>query len=452
MKTLFRISFISIILAHINSTQPTFAQGTSSLDFNSLALETQIKLEKEITSESARIKNFEEQNKNLSGQLQDLIKNQTLLEREIEGLDKEHTKNQQILRNFESKIDNKIGALKNVYLTFKNILDEIKTEIDTTFLLVEHPNRQKEILDLSIKLNLPQALPNLTEMRNFIDELNKQLRESGTTSQFTTEVTNSSGEIVKGEVIRIGSFNVISKDGYLNFKKNTRAFSLYERQPPSTFVSLAKRYYDPNDSNMLIPIDPSGGELLKILTLKPTLIERIKQGGAPGYLIIILGAASIILCLLLYADLWRIDNEGTTKFRNSPSSENKIANELTFISQNSDYPKEMVELKLTEVISKENQRLCIKLNYIKFIAVVAPLLGLLGTVAGMIETFQAISLFGSSDPKLMASGISKALVTTVLGLCVAIPSLLFNTYLAVKIKSLVERSESFATQLLEKHQ
>jgi biopolymer transport protein ExbB len=89
-------------------------------------------------------------------------------------------------------------------------------------------------------------------------------------------------------------------------------------------------------------------------------------------------------------------------------------------------------------------------NWIKFFAAVAPLLGLLGTVIGMIETFQAITLFGTGDPKQMAGGISQALVTTMLGLIVAAPLLGFYTYLSEKSYSILQYLEEKASYLLSR--
>ncbi|MEC8351463.1 MAG: MotA/TolQ/ExbB proton channel family protein, partial [Pseudomonadota bacterium] len=86
---------------------------------------------------------------------------------------------------------------------------------------------------------------------------------------------------------------------------------------------------------------------------------------------------------------------------------------------------------------REMPKITRNLTLIKIISVVAPLLGLLGTVTGMINTFQAITLFGTGDPKLMAGGISQALVTTVLGLVVAIPTVFLYTLLNTRSKNML---------------
>ena len=102
-----------------------------------------------------------------------------------------------------------------------------------------------------------------------------------------------------------------------------------------------------------------------------------------------------------------------------------------------DADTETLELKLSESILREVPKLQSRLTIIKIISVVAPLIGLLGTVTGMINTFQAITLFGTGDPKLMAGGISQALVTTVLGLVVAIPMVFISTLLKTRSKGII---------------
>ena len=99
---------------------------------------------------------------------------------------------------------------------------------------------------------------------------------------------------------------------------------------------------------------------------------------------------------------------------------------------------ETLSLKLDEAILRETPSIERGLITLAILAAVAPMLGLLGTVSGMIETFQSITLFGTGDPKLMSGGISQALVTTELGLAVAIPMLLIHSALSSKSNRLIQ--------------
>ena len=123
--------------------------------------------------------------------------------------------------------------------------------------------------------------------------------------------------------------------------------------------------------------------------------------------------------------------------RDEAKTNNPLGRVLKAAEDNQGADTESLELKLDEAILKESPKINSGLSLLKIIAMVAPLLGLLGTVTGMIIVFQAITIYGAGDPKAMAGGISSALVTTVLGLVVAIPTLLLHTLLSGKAKKLL---------------
>ena len=134
--------------------------------------------------------------------------------------------------------------------------------------------------------------------------------------------------------------------------------------------------------------------------------------------------------------------------------DNPLGRVMKVKDQFPDVAHDTLELKLSEAILREMPKVTRNLTLIKIISVVAPLLGLLGTVTGMINTFQAITLFGTGDPKLMAGGISQALVTTVLGLVVAIPTVFLYTLLNTRAKNILltiqEQSAGIIAQRSEK--
>jgi len=112
---------------------------------------------------------------------------------------------------------------------------------------------------------------------------------------------------------------------------------------------------------------------------------------------------------------------------------------------------ETLELKMAEGVMRETPKLESGLTLLKIIAAVAPLMGLLGTVTGMIITFQAITIFGAGDPKAMAGGISSALVTTVLGLLVAIPTVLLHTLVNGRAQRVIHLLTEQATGIIAEH-
>ena len=131
-----------------------------------------------------------------------------------------------------------------------------------------------------------------------------------------------------------------------------------------------------------------------------------------------------------------------------PNSNNPLGRVLQVGRENLSKDIETLELKLAEAIMAERPSIEKGINVVKIISVVAPLAGLLGTVTGMIITFQQITLFGTGDPKIMAGGISQALVTTVLGLVVAIPTTLAHSFLQSSARSVVDVLEEQATGIV----
>jgi biopolymer transport protein ExbB len=134
-----------------------------------------------------------------------------------------------------------------------------------------------------------------------------------------------------------------------------------------------------------------------------------------------------------------------------PREDNPLGRVLKVYADNKHVDMETLELKLSEAIIKETPRLQRFLLFLKIISVVAPLMGLLGTVTGMIQTFQAITLFGTGDPTLMAGGISQALVTTVLGLTVAIPMVLLHTIVSGRSRRIINVLQEQSAGIVAQH-
>ena len=150
-------------------------------------------------------------------------------------------------------------------------------------------------------------------------------------------------------------------------------------------------------------LDPTLGGVLNSLVGRPNLMERIQQGALVGYLILALGVIGLLISLERLVTLSLASRKVTAQLRSStPSNDNALGRVLTVYHDNKDVDTETLELKLGEAIFKETPKLNRSLLFIQIISVVAPLMGLLGTVTGMIKTFQAITLYGTGDPKLMA--------------------------------------------------
>jgi len=198
------------------------------------------------------------------------------------------------------------------------------------------------------------------------------------------------------------------------------------------------------------PTGPAGGSLLANLIQTPSLMERINQGREVGYIIIIVGIFGIGIALWKLYTLYMmgIAVKKQAKAANAPKNDNPLGRVLQVGKDNLNKDIETLELKLAEAIMAERPAIERGINVVKIISVVAPLAGLLGTVTGMIVTFQQITLFGTGDPKIMAGGISQALVTTVLGLVVAIPTTLLHSFAASSSRGIINVLEEQSTGIV----
>ncbi len=213
------------------------------------------------------------------------------------------------------------------------------------------------------------------------------------------------------------------------------------RQPESRYLDLAEDFIAAKPGQRAdIGIDPTRGVLLSLLIQKPDLLERIGQGGIIGYIILLLGAIGLVVAMVRLIQLHGTGRKMEHQLHDlqTANADNPLGRVILASEQSLAGNLENLELLLDEAITQEVPKLEKGLSMIKLLAGVAPLLGLLGTVTGMIATFQTISLFGTGDPKLMASGISQALVTTMLGLMVAIPLLFLHSLLASRSRTLVD--------------
>src|SRR5690606_9583954 len=242
--------------------------------------------------------------------------------------------------------------------------------------------------------------------------------------------------------VRVGAFNLVADGRYLRHNSETNSVSELQRQPSQArFINSTTALLEaqPGDPLVRFGIDVTRGQLLGLLIETPNLRERIDQGGPVGYVIIALGILGVLLALERLIMLGIAGSKVRSQLkRETPSPDNPLGRVLMVYENNKNADTETLELKLGEAILKEQPPLQRGILFIKVISVVAPLLGLLGTVVGMIQTFQAITLYGTGDPTIMAAGISVALMTTVLGLVVAIPTVLLHTLVSGRSRRIMQ--------------
>jgi biopolymer transport protein ExbB len=304
----------------------------------------------------------------------------------------------------------------------------------------------RELLD---RLGRSDELPSTEDLERLWLELQREITKQGKVSRYRTMVLTLEGTQEEREVIRAGPFSAISDGRYLLWEPEDQQLRELNRQPPSIHLDTVSSFENADTPFEKLAVDPSRGELLLALIDTPSRKERVQQGGYVGAVIITLGIAALLVGLwrwVVIAVTSRKVNVQRKSERIDPS--NPLGRVLRVAEQNRDADTETLELKLDEVVLRESSKLENFLWLVKTVSVVAPLLGLLGTVTGMIKTFQAITLFGAGDPRMMAGGISEALVTTMLGLMTAIPLVLLSDTLANSTRKVIDVLEEKSAGLI----
>lgn len=324
---------------------------------------------------------------------------------------------------------NRSGQLGEVFGVVKQHAQEFQGVLKDSMISAQLPAR-----DLQLQFADSKRIPTFQQMETLWLLLQEEMTATAQVVKFQGPVVRTDGHREQQEIIRVGPFTAINAQGeYLSFQPDSGYLRVLVRQPGSAVVDNARAFFRGDSINLLI--DPSRGNLLQMLAQTPGWQERISQGGVVGYIILILGTVGAGVAA------WRLLNILMTNFsvRRQLTLAASPCNPLgrILLAARQATTRDDMELRIEEALLGEASRLEQGLTLLKLLAAVAPLLGLLGTVTGMIGTFQSITLFGTGDPKMMAGGISQALMTTVLGLCVAIPLLFCHSILATRVRHLL---------------
>ena len=358
--------------------------------------------------------------------------------------------NERQLEELSETLRIRVGDMGELFGVVRQVAGDSKGVVDDSLISAQFPDRG----DVASRLAQIRGLPSISDLNDLRQLLLEEMVESGRVSRFRTDVAGADGRPFSTEVVRVGSFNAIVDDEFLKYTQKTRSLSILPRQPEGRYRSMAEDLFDAGPGDVVgMAIDPSRGALLNAIIDAPTAWERIQQGREVGFIIIFLGILGILISVERMMTLSSSGRKIHSQLNNSATADpnNALGRILSVYHDNKDIDTETLELKLDEAILKETPKLEKRQGFIKILAAVAPLLGLLGTVTGMIETFQQITLFGTGDPKLMAGGISQALVTTMLGLFVAIPLVLLHSFVASKSKTLIEILEEQSAGLIAAH-
>lgn len=346
------------------------------------------------------------------------------------------------------------GDLTELFGTINGVVNDTRATFEQSLISTQYPGRDVFLTELAGVMSDDSLLPTMEQLERLWFFLQQEMIESGRVTRFTSDVALTDGTQSNQEVVRIGAYNVVSNGQYLTFDQTTKRLSVLPRQPAAEFTDTAASIQAASGGFTMVGIDPtgpSGGTYLAALISTPDFRERYwDQGGQIGQITIYIGIFGFLIGLerLFSLSIVVAKVRSQLKTPNAPKKNNPLGRVLMVYESDKQMDIETLELKLGEAILKETPNLERFQTMLKIISTVSPLLGLLGTVTGMITVFQAITLFGTGDPKIMAGGISGALVTTVIGIVVAVPMILLHTLVKSRSDNVIHIMEEQATGII----
>ena len=351
-----------------------------------------------------------------------------------ENLEKRFETNEKELAELEESLQIKIGVLGELFGVTRQFAGELLASTEKAVTFSEYPERVGVLRDIG-----ETQVHDLNQLQNLWISYLDEIVSSGEVKTVEANIIDKDGESITGEIVRYGHFTTTYKNKFVTPVPELSGYELLQRQPERDVLKNLRKHQRSEDYK-ITSIDPTRGFLLSLYLDKPGWIDRIAQGKSIGFIIILIGISVFVFSTYKIYQLREQEKEII-----ADDAKVKVDMEYSIKVTTSYESKENI---LDEFIINYTGKLEWGANWVKFFAAVAPLLGLLGTVIGMIETFQAITLFGTGDPKQMAGGISQALVTTMLGLIVAAPLLGLYTYISQKVSNLSQVLEEKASYLL----
>ncbi len=425
------------------------AQAATPVSLDELLQQVKTGRVKDAEEAQARVEAFRNDRSSQQRLLTEMRNEKAREEQRSERLENTFEQQDVQIIELERALQERLGDLKELFGVLQQASGDALGQFSGSLTQVQFGDRNQFLTEFAAKMGNTSRMASLEEIERLWFELQREMVETGKVVKFPTTVVTSDGEEVTREVTRIGVFNVVSDGKYLEFVPETGRLVELQRQPQSRFTNRVDELEGASSGQHPIGLDPTRGQLLSLLVQSPSLTERIAQGKTVGYVIIAIGIVGIIVAIWRLLALSAIGAQVNKQIKNPGSpGNNPLGRVLKVHADNPNTDVESLELKLGEAILRETPGLSSMLPLLKIISVVAPLLGLLGTVTGMIVTFQAITLYGAGDPKLMAGGISTALVTTVLGLVVAIPTVFLHTLVSSRARRLTQILQEEAAGIL----
>ena len=444
MKRIINLYLLPIILItsiQVSSQEVTLSEAVEVTDIEQLL---------ELVKDGATLRTEEDKKRldsfNRSKQRQEkLLADARLLLKKESNREKRLTKqfedNDSRLSDLEEQLNLKIGTLGELFGVVRQLSGDAKNTYSQSLTNLEFPSRIEFLGNLAER----KELPKVDELERLWFELLNEMNASGKISKFSSEVLDTSGNSSLYDVIRIGQFNAVADSNYLRFIPEEQSLEFLSKNPDGSRSSLRKLSSFEEGDYVEFSIDPTRGSLLNLILQNPSVIERINQGGFVGYIILIILVSGLALGAYRFNFLYNSQKSLIKELDTGKFNQGSPLKEIDdVLKQKDNLDQDQLETKIEAILSSTGPLYERSISSIKLLAAVAPLLGLLGTVVGMIGTFQAITLFGTGDPKLMAGGISQALVTTMLGLIAAVPLLFMHNQLDTRSREIIQIIEEEA--------
>ena len=366
----------------------------------------------------------------------------------------EQTRNTQLQASYDANkktLDAQIGQLRTAEGDFSRVFDEarqtandLKGTLDNSLVSTQYPGRGVFLA----KLAESRDLPSLDDLRKLWFVMQQEMTAEGQVAKFNATVTHENGAQEQASVVRVGVFTAVNGDNFLRYLPETGALVQLDRQPAGHWRSLAGSLSSASSGVLPMAVDPSGGDLLRSLVAQPSFMEEVAQGHATGWIIILLGFIGLLIILERGAYLFMAGNKIKAQMSSSkPDLGNPLGRILSVFNESKADDAETLGLRLDETLMRERPVIEARLGLLRILALVVVLLGILGTVAGVMGTFQAMNLFDSSG-SLVAGGIATALVPTWLGLLVAVFLLFCHGLLSTRSEALMHTLEEQSAGIL----
>jgi len=442
-----RLGWFALVLTGAQLVFALRAHGAKTLD--ELLEQTRTAREQERKENADRERQFQTNRDQKAALLAQAEAQRKAAEAQSQQLSAQYDAFDKEINNLDTLLKERAGNLGELFGVTRQVAGDTATVLSQSMISAQFPDREEFLRTLAGS----KELPGNPQLERLWFEMQREMTESGRVARIHTKVVEAGGTTQQADVVRVGPFIAMTGGRFLMYLPGQKTLAVLSRQPPSQLTRAAAELQEAKSGYVRAPVDPSRGVLLGLYVERPNVWERIQRGQFVGYVIITVGVIGALAAIYQFFYLLAVRRGVKRQLANieQPSTHNPLGRVLAAFKGDAariEEDAEVAELRISEAVLREVPRLERFQAFLRLAVAAGPLLGLIGTVIGMIITFQSITESGSSDPKLMAAGIGQAMIATVLGLGIAIPLLFINTGLAAMSRQIVQILDEQSTGLL----